>query len=344
MEYKIKKEDFKKKDIEFAYILFNNGDYLPISKIEIVDISVNLYDTLTLGDEYYKSFCPVVESGFIKLKLIEKCKGFYRDAFLYNLKEYNNDRVNYIKNRLCNEGDLKCISLFNDYNWNHTLYGNMKAVIDKDFLIIKFEPKNTKQSSDNENNIISLPEVNKSIIQSIDLDFENCEGVHIYKEEIVEMQLRFSEELCWGSENYIRQIESGYIKLKLDDEINSYRENTLFDELVKGKKGNKQIEKRLCGNKGFDLHDICHLYIEYECSGFGLNKTECIEVNDIRSNEELNEMERLEEKTGHEYAPYFLGGYCEKQDDSTILITFGKTAQKNDKCKKLLNDYSFLNK
>lgn len=344
MEYKIKKKDFKKEDIEFMNVFFDNGDYLPISGTEVVDISIQLYDRLILGDGYYNAFCPVVESGFMKLKLTKKCKGFYTTASLYNLKEYNKDRIGYIKNRLIHEGGLKYIRLFDCCNWHHTLYGNMKAELDEDFLIIKFEPKNIQESNSSENNTILLPEVGKSIIEKLDLDFENCEGICIYKEEIAEMQLHFKKELCWESGDYIREIDSGYIRLRLDPERNSYRENSLFGELSKGKKGNKEIEQRLCGRKNFELHDICHLYIDYEHAGFGAYKRECIEISDIRCSEELEEIERYEkEEEECDFIPYFLGGYCQKQGDGTILITFGKTAQNNEKCKMRLNEYSIFN-
>ena len=83
--YKIKKKQFKKQDIEFMRIFFDNGDYLPISKAEILDISVRLYDQLIWEN---KSVCPVVESGFIKLNLLKKAKADYSSAFLYNLKDY----------------------------------------------------------------------------------------------------------------------------------------------------------------------------------------------------------------------------------------------------------------
>ena len=112
------------------------------------------------------------------------------------------------------------------------------------------------------------------------------------------------------------------------------RENSLFDKLAKGEKGNKQIERRVCGKKGFELHDICHLYIEYDYAGSGFYRRECLEINDLRSEEEFTEIEKLEEKEGREFAPYFLGGYAEKVDKDIILITFGEIALKDERCQR----------
>lgn len=81
------------------------------------------------------------------------------------------------------------------------------------------------------------------------MDFENCEGVYLDQKEIIEMQIVFNKELCWGSGDYIRQVESGFLKVKLDPAQNEWRENSLFDNLEKGKKGNRQIERRLSGKR-----------------------------------------------------------------------------------------------
>ena len=91
------------------------------------------------------------------------------------------------------------------------------------------------------------------------------------------------------------------------------------------------------------MHDICHLYVEYDYAGSGFYKRECLEINDIRSKEEFAEIEKLEEKESREFAPYFLGGYAEKVDKNTILITFGKTALKDERCQSELKKYSVFN-
>ena len=88
--------------------------------------------------------------------------------------------------------------------------------------------------SKSDTHIILLPEIGKSLISRIELDFENCEGVYLDQKEIVDMQITFNKELSWGSGDYVRQIESGFLKIKLDPEQNEWRENSLFDKLAKG--------------------------------------------------------------------------------------------------------------
>ena len=195
----------------------------------------------------------------------------------------------------------------------------------------------------NDIHTILLPEMSKTIISGIILDFENCEGVNIDPNEIVDMHIVFNKELYLGSGDYVRQIESGFLFFFLDPEQNEWRENSLFDKLAKGEKGNKQIERRVCGKKGFELHDICHLYIEYDYVGSGFYKRECLDITDLRSEEEFKEIEKLEEKEGHEFAPYYLGGYAEKIDKDTILITFGKKAIEDERCRNKLKEYSVFN-
>lgn len=343
MEYYVNKRQFKKEDIEFAEIFFDNGDYFSISKTEIIDISIILYDKLILGQNYWNSFCAVVKNGFIKLKLQKKAKGFYANPQVYNLKEYSRDRITYIKNRLCNEGGISCIKFFDENNWHFTLYCQVETIQDGDFLNLKFIPQYKKAKYKSDKHTILLPEVGKAIIDDLELDFENCEGVSIDPCEIIEMQLKFNSELCWGSGDYVRQIESGYLKIKLDSERNEYRKNSFFFNLAKGQKGNEQIKNRICGKKGSELHDLCHLYINYDYAGWGTYKRECVEVNDIRSDEELKEIKKREDENGHEVFPYFLGGYAENLDKNTLLITFGKMALKDERCQKKLKECSIFN-
>lgn len=342
MEYRVKKKEFKKENIEYIEIFFDNGDYFPISKSEIVDISTKLYDKLILGTDYWNSFCAVVEGGFLKLKLQKKAKGFFVNSHVYNQKEFNKDRIGYIKTRLC-EGGVNCIKLFNDNNWHFTLYCLIETIIDGDYLNLKFIPHQKKEPYENDTHTILLPEMSKTIVRRLELDFENCEVVNIDQNEIVDMHIVFNKELCWGAGDYVRQIESGFLKIKLNPEQNEWRKNSLFDNLSKGKRGNIQIERRLCGRKGFELHDICHLYIEYNYAGSGFYKRECLEINDLRSKEEFAEIEKLEEKEGYEFAPYFLGGYAEKVNKDIVLIAFGKTALKDKRCQNELKKYSVFN-
>ena len=52
---------------------------------------------------------------------------------------------------------------------------------------------------------------------------------------------------------------------------------------------------------------------------------------------------KLEKKEGREFAPYFLGGYVEKVDKDILLITFGKTALKDQRCQSELKKCSVFN-
>lgn len=342
MEYYVKKKEFKKEDIEYIEIFFDNGDCIPISKTEVVDISTRLYDKLIMGKDYWNSFCAVVESGLLKLKLQKKAKGFFANPHVYNQREYNKDRIGYIKKRLC-EGGVNCIKFFDENNWHFTLYCYAETTSDYDDLILNFIPKYKREGYENDFHTILLPEMSKAIISRLELDFENCEGVYLDQKEIIDIQIVLNKELYWGSGDYIRQIESGFLKIKLDPKQNESRKNSLFDSLAKGKKGNLQIERRLYGKKGFDLHDICHLYIEYDYAGSGFYKRECLDIGDLRSEEEFEEIEKLEENEGHEFAPYYIGGYAERIDKDTILITFGKTALKDERCQGKLKECSVFN-
>ena len=161
----------------------------------------------------------------------------------------------------------------------------------------------------------------------------------MYNEEVVDMNLVSSHELCFDGNGYIRQIASGFLKIKFDRQINQFRPTDWIDNFEDGRKGNRQIEMRLCGKKGFDLHDICYLYIEYDVDG----KSDKVEIPDLRSKEEFEAIAKYEDRMCHEFAPYFLGGFAEKIDKDTILITFGKTALADERCQKELKRLSIFN-
>lgn len=96
-------------------ILFDNGDYFTIKGNEVLDISLKLEDKLIAVDSsYHKCFTLVVFSGFIKLYL--KYKDCRDDKLLYNVKEYNKNRILYIKNRLLNEGSVRCVKIYDENN------------------------------------------------------------------------------------------------------------------------------------------------------------------------------------------------------------------------------------
>lgn len=319
MEYIYPKKKFEKKDINFLYLFFDNGDYISLHGSEVIDIKVNLYDRLVWREQ---GASPVAESGFLKLKVNKKNKAIYNEVFLYNAKEYRRDRKGYIEQRCIREGGIKCVRLFDENNWHNTIYGNIVGETDGEFLVLKFLSQPNFGSADSDKHIIFLNDVSKSLIQSIDLDFENCEDFTIYKNEIQDIQLQFEKELVWGSGDLFRNLKAGFIKLRFDKEVDYRRIHFLDDGKIKLKK----LEKRLCWKGAQSVHDICHLYIAYDYVGFGALRTECIEVEDIRSSEELERIEKLEDEGDYSFAEY-VGGYCRKQKDGTILITFGKNAE-----------------
>lgn len=319
-EYVYPKKKFEKKDIDFMYLFFDNGDYVSLHGSEVVDIQLKLYDRLVWGE---RGVCPVAESGFIKLKVNKKNKAIYDGVFLYNAKKYRNDRKGYIEHRCVQEGGISSVRLFDENNWYDTICGSIVAEMDDEFLVLKFISQPSFGSSENANNIIFLNNISKSLIDSINLDFENCEDFTIYKNEILDIQLQFEKELVWGAGDLFRSIKSGFIKIKFDKTIDYRRTNFLgyYRKITL-----KKLEKRLCWYGIQSTHAICHLYVDYNYAGFGSRRRECIEVEDIRSDEELERIEKLEEEGDYSFDEY-IGGYCKKQKDGTIIITFGKNSE-----------------
>ncbi len=319
LEYVYPKKQYEKKDIEFMYLFFDNGDYVSLNGSEVVEIKVNLYDRLVWGE---RGVCPVAESGYIKLKVEKTNKAIYNETFLYNSKDHKRDRKGYIEHRCVLEGGIKSVRLFNKNNFHDTIYGNIAGEMDGEFLVLKFLSLPNFGSVSSDKNAIFLNDISKDLIESINLDFENCEYFTVYNDEIQDIQLQFEKELVWGSDDLYRNIKSGYIKLKFDKEKKYRRINFLDD----GKFTVKQLEQRLCGKKGQAPHDICHLYVKYYYAGYGLSRTEIIEAEDIRSDEELEQIDKSEEEGDYDL-DYFIGGYCKKQNDGTLIITFGKNAE-----------------
>lgn len=319
MEYTIAKNNFNKQDVNFLYLFFENGDYLSIDGSELIDLSFNVYDKLV---RHNKGCCAVAESGYLKLKIINRNKFNNNRYFLYNSKEFKKDRRSYIENRCINESIITKIWLFNENNWHHVLLGNFKTQKDGEFMILKALPQPLMGESSGSTHKINLNNVKKEDVWGIDLDFENCESFLVYNSEIKEINFLFEENLTWGSSEFYRTICGGFIKLKLSKDF-THRENHLFDN---EKLNLKDFEQRLCGKKGFDVHDICHLYIKYYHPGYGYIETECVEIHDIKPEDEIDQLiQKEEEDCGYYY--YFESGYSKKLKDGTILITFGKNAK-----------------
>jgi hypothetical protein len=252
---------------------------------EIVDINFKLYDKLISMDD---SFCPIAESGFLKIKLPEKPRRDDADYFVYNQKDHCLDTKKYIENRLCKENDIRFLRVFDKNNWHDTICGEFVSKMDGEFLIISVVKKATKLPADAKECTIMLNDITPQNVESIILDCENCDGVVVNKDEIIDIDLKFKNTLEWASHDLVRVVESGYIKTKF----------------------NKKIAKRLLGE-----FDICHLYVEYDTCVCGTRRRECIDVDGLEYGEAEN------------YDDYvFVSGMGKKQKDGTILLNFGNQA------------------
>jgi len=317
-KYIYKKQQFQKRGIKKIKVIFDNGDYFYLRRFELSDISVKLYDRLIFNLEGYSA---VAESGFLKFE-VSRNRSSYENNCLCNQDEYIKNRKRYIENRCVNEGGIIAIQIDTTLEWNKNIFGDIIAEMDGKYLIIKFVPNAKYGSSSEEYHCVNLNDTEKSNIRSINLDFENCDHFTVYQDEIADVHLDFEDELDWSNYDLSRKIRSGYLKLKLDN--NSYRNMYLISSNKTPTV--KQLEKRLCGKKGKDAHDLCHLYVTYNYVPFNSCREECIEIDDIRPDEELARLNALE-KAGEILYVDYISGYSKRLLDGSILVTFGKNAE-----------------
>ncbi len=320
--YTFPKWKVTKNEISCMEIFFENGDYVTIKGSEIVSVSnFEFYDKLVFKE---KGFEPVAGKGEIKLKICNKSR-YATDEYccVYNHKEIFKNRKKYIENRCIKESKIIEITFRDSCNWAKNILGQISAKLVEDYLVLEFVPDELMGEFLSEKHHICLPEIKIKDIRWIDLDFENCENFTVYNGEILEFDIKFFSELCWGSGELNRKIESGYMIIKLEKVYNS-RKSDLFDEKMKF--DSKTFERRLCGKKGFDIHDICHLYVDF-CNGRNNATEECFIVDDIKPEKEVDELLDEEERTGV-CSYYFEGGYCKKLKDGSIAISFGKDSKK----------------
>lgn len=323
-QYTYPKQRFTAKGIQFIQVFFANGDYFEIPKREIIDIDVQFYDNLVAGE---RGFCPVAKSGFIKCKIINK-RNSRCYARLYNYTEFLKNRKTYLQNRCVNEGGVCYFRLFDDCNWHYPIKADVVATMCDDYLIFNFVENATFGSFDNDFHSVNVCDLTKDTISCIDLDFENCENFVIYPEEIQDIRINFKKQLIWNSGCLGREIESGYLRLKLNKSF-TWREFTLHD-CDKLPSVNK-LERRLCG-KGVDDCDICHLYITYHYAGYGIGFRECVDVRDIRyADQPIKwhdcESDYYDDDEEDDDDPCFVSGYAKREKDGSILIVFGKSKQ-----------------
>ena len=324
-EYVIKKTCPDVRDVSYMYVFFKNGDYFKIKRKEIIEVKMHLYDNLILHN---REFYPVCESGYIKLKISEK-KSKNESHHLYNPEDFAKDRVAYIKDRLLS-GGIDRIYMFNENNWHKAFFGDAYAEADREFIIIKYKPNELYGPSGSESHIVRAGELTKSVIEKITLDFENCDSFDIFDKEIEELNLSFKEGLDWNYGGYGRQLDGGFIKLKLDHEFYWRKVHIYEDWKPESKRAMKQLERRLCGKGGEDYVDICHLYVSYNYAGCGTDFEERISVNDIRpeyhssDDYDYDDFDCYDDDDDDDYDDeIFISGYAKKQDDGSIIIFFG---------------------
>lgn len=317
-KYTVEKKVFDKKEVKSIDVFLDNGSYFEVDERklkEVEEISLKLYDKLYCEKDY----CPVAESGCIKIKVAKKTRAAF-EKLICGEKRDNPDREN---------GKppigIKCIRLFDENNWNFTIYGNIVSETAEGSLTFRFIPKAIAEPADSAEHFIYLNDVTLSTIDNIKLDFENCDSFTIYDSEIIEIHLEMDEKLKWGSCDYSRKLKGGYIEIKLRKDI-TWRDIGVFFQSSEEKITLKTLKRRLlCYHKKAGTHDLCHLYIQYNYEDFA-SRVECIDIDDIRSEEELERLYELEEE-GEGYVD-FVGGYSKKLDDGAIGVAFGKDAKK----------------
>ena len=319
-QYTYPKRRFASKDIEFLQVFFTNGDYFEIPKREIVGIDVQFYDNLVAGEQ---GFCAVAKSGFIKCKIINK-RNSRCYARLYNYKEFLKNRKTCLENRCVNEGGVCYFRLFDNNHWHYPIKADVVAAMCDDYLVFNFVENATFGSFDKDFHVVNISDLTKDSVEYIDLDFENCENFVVYPEEIQDISINFKKELIWNSGSLGREVESGYLRLKLNRRF-TWRDFTLHD-CDKLTSVNK-LEHRLCG-KGIDDCDICHLYITYHYAGYGISFKECVDIHDIRYVGQPTNWDDLgtdDDSDEDDDDPIFVSGYAKREKDGSILIVFGKS-------------------
>lgn len=308
-EYVFPKKEFNMEEIEKFEVYFRNGDLICFDEATIVD-NLEFYDELI---DVKSGYAPFVRKGTIKLKISNK-KPEYDRTKVYDQKEYKNNRKQYVETRCVIEGGLYFFKMYNSNNWHHLFFGDAICRVEKGFLFIEFQENRVHGSYDSEFFLVKKAPVSKKDTVEILLDFENCEGINVYADEIVRMRLNYGRELEWGSGELYRIIKGGFIDIKFKRKRS--RSRTL---LFSGKPTIRRMTKRLCG-KGIDDIDICHLYITHNNSEYDCAKEEIMEVPDF----DWDEIEDLTEDLEEGCWKPCISGYAEKQKNGVIHIVFGK--------------------
>lgn len=317
-EYSCEKKKLKIEKIIESQMFFRNGDFIELSKNEIVFIDVDFYDNLIFSEGGY---CPVVKQGIIKLKINNK-KPKYDKSLVYDSNKYSSNRKEYIENRCINEGAPCYFKVFDKNYWQDTFYGSVEACMQGEELVLLFKENKTYGSFDSKQHCLKARNIMKQDVWKLHLDFENADGIDVYQEEIKKFELNFRKALAWNSTCYERTVESGIIELKFDKRF-TRRDAQVFCGMKKNTI--KNYEKRICG-KGYGEIDICNLYVTYNHAGYGMYPEEGIGVEDIRYREDANSQDKDFDKENG-FACY-VSGYAKKKLDGNIVIVFGKPIDK----------------
>ncbi len=295
--------------IDTITLHFNNRDELRLQKEEILAINMVLGDHLIWTDE---NICFTLVGGSLELELQNQYTSRYDGFTLCRRNDYRTDRIGYIRRRaLANE--IAYISIHDECNFSYTLYTTVTAKGANDRLSLSFRGGDT---AENELASIMLPTFGKNLLRSLQLDFENCDVLDLYREDILDLQLNYNQRLCFGH-NLNREIQSGYIIIKLDKQERSRPFSGMFDNHL----SHRKIKKRICPERGISPHDICHLYLstDLQCC------VECLHIDDIRPADELDRLYDLAD--GEDINPCFIGGFSKRLRGRRLLLTFGKNAQ-----------------
>lgn len=161
---------------------------------------------------------------------------------------------------------------------------------------------------------IDMPNLKKEEIHAIDLVLENMEGVTVYHNEIIEVNLEFEDELEVGGSGIERRIKSGYIKLCIDEKTRRYQGDLIiYDEKNRIiKKPHKQkIEGRL-----LELCNICYINVTYE----ECHWTEHIDVP-------YDEEEYGEDDYGNVMERISVCASAKIDEDGNLIILFGESSE-----------------
>lgn len=319
------------KELSEASIYFRNGDFFRVAKSEIKDLKVEYYDRLVSAE---RGYIPYARSGQLKLKLAEKKKKDY-DFLLCDARSVKNGRKECLEQR-CLEDAPHYFAFFDKNNWHRSFFADTTVRLEGDDLIFTFIENVTMGSYESDHHTVNIRELNKNSIRKIGLDFENCDGINVYEDEIQEICLNFEKELYYASE-YLREISGGYMRIKFNkDFIDPHYYESIYD--YEKKPSIKKLEERIVG-KGESEIDICNLYVTYLRDGSSFYLEECIYVPELKtknadadsdSKDTLPDVKEDDGEYYHEEYEPFISGYAKRDKDGSILIVFGKPIEYED--------------